>query len=255
MKKSPSIRVIIADDHSIVREGLMAVINGEPDLEVVAEARNWPGAVEQVLQNHPEIAVLDLHMQGMEPVDGIAILREKVPDTQIIIFSAFGTDEEVFQVLRAGARGYILKGESGRDDVLQCIRAVYTGEMWIHPVAAARLAQRMTMPPLTSREMEVLQLMVVGKSNKEIGSSLHVTEGTVKVHVNHILAKLGVSGRVEAILVAAQRGLVPQVDTLRDSAQDLTGHADLPLGPHGSTGRIPKAIGAGTSTGQLHKNK
>ena len=255
MKKSTSVRVVIADDHSIVREGLTAVINNEPDMEVIAQARNWPGAVEQALQHRPEIALLDLHMRDMEPVEGVAILREKVPATQIIIFSAFGTDEEVFQVLRAGVRGYVLKGESGREEVLRCIRAVARGEMWIHPVAAARLAERMTMPTLTSRELEVLRLMVVGKSNKEIGSSLDVTEGTVKVHVNHILAKLGVSGRVEAILVAAQRGLVPQVETLRDSAPAPAGRADLSPGSQTSTRGISKAIGAGTSTGQLPKNK
>ena len=146
MKKSHSVRVVIADDHSIVREGLTAVINREPDMEVIAQARNWPGAVEQALQNRPEIALLDLHMRDMEPAEGVAILREKVPATQIIIFSAFGTDEEVYQVLRAGVRGYVLKGESGREEVLRCIRAVARGEMWIHPVAAARLAERMTMP-------------------------------------------------------------------------------------------------------------
>ena len=114
----------------------------------------------------------------------------------------------MYQVFSAGARGYVLKGESAREDLLTCIRAVSRGETWIHPSAAARLAERMTAPNLTPREIEVLRLMAVGKSNKEIGSSLDVTEGTVKVHVNHILAKLGVTGRVEAIMVAVQRGFV-----------------------------------------------
>ena len=215
MKTTRTIHVVIADDHSIVREGLTAVINREPDMEVVAEARNWPEAVEQVLQNRPDIAVLDLHMRGMEPADGITSLREKLPAAHIIIYSAFSTDEEVYQVFSAGAQGYIVKGESGREDLLVCIRAVSRGEMWIHPFAAARLAARMSAPNLTAREKEVLRLMVVGKSNKEIGTSLDVTEGTVKVHVNHILAKLGVAGRVEAILVAARRGFVHLVGDLR----------------------------------------
>src|SRR6201998_2071392 len=208
MKDPRSIRVVIADDHALVREGLTAVLNREPDVEVCGEACNWPDAIEQVLQNRPEIAVLDLHMRGMEPADGVAALREKFPAAQIIIFSAFGTHEEVYQVLCEGARGYVLKGESGREDLLTCIRAVSRGEMWIHPFAAARLAERMTAPNLTPREIEVLRLMAVGKSNKEIGSSLDLTEGTVKVHVNHVLAKLGVAGRVEAIMLAGQRGFV-----------------------------------------------
>lgn len=208
MKEPSCIHVVIADDHSIVREGLSAVINREPEMEVIAEARNWPEAVDKVIQHRPEIAVLDLHMRGMEPTDGIAEIRRKYPESRIIAYSAFSTDEEVYQVFSAGARGYVLKGESGREDLLQCIRAVSRGETWVHPLAAGRLAARATAPNLTPREIDVLHLMVVGKSNKEIGSSLSVTEGTVKVHVNHILTKLGVAGRVEATIVAVQRGFV-----------------------------------------------
>jgi DNA-binding NarL/FixJ family response regulator len=255
MKKSPSIRVAIADDHSIICEGLTVVINSQPDMEVIAQARNWPEAVEQVLQSRPEIAVLDLHMRGMDPTEAVANLREKAPGTQIIIFSAFGTDEEVFQVFRAGARGYVLKGESGREEVLRCIRAISRGEMWIHPVAAARLAERMTMPTLTSRELEVLRLMVVGKSNKEIGVSLDVTEGTVKVHVNHILSKLGVTGRVEAIVVAARRGLVPPVTNLSEFADGFANPRDYSPSPGSPSRGISKAVGASNSTRQLPAKK
>src|ERR1700739_3545730 len=255
MKDPRSIRVVIADDHALVREGLTAVLNREPDVEVVGEACNWPDAIEQVLQNRPEIAVLDLHMRGMEPADGVATLREKFPAAQIIIFSAFGTDEEVYEVLCAGARGYVLKGESGREDLLTCIRAVSKGEMWIHPLAAARLAERMTAPSMTSREKEVLRLMAVGKSNKEIGSALDVMEGTVKVHVNHILAKLGVAGRVEAITVAVQRGLVHLMENVQGPPRDLTGQADRAANPHSPDERISKALGTGTSTSQLHLKK
>jgi two-component system, NarL family, response regulator len=221
MKTRRSIHVVIADDHSIVREGLTAVINREPDMQVVADARNWPEAVEQVLQNRPDVAVLDLHMRGMEPADGVTTLREKLPAAQIIIYSAFSTDEEVYQVFSAGARGYIVKGDSGREDLIVCIRAVSRGEMWIHPSAAARLAARMSAPNLTGREIEILRLMARGNSNKEIGSFLDVTEGTVKVHVNHILAKLGVTGRVEAIMEAARRGLVHLAGTPQDAMRNL----------------------------------
>jgi two-component system, NarL family, response regulator len=255
MKKARSIRVIIADDHSIVREGLTAIINREPDMKVVAEARNWTEAVELVLQNRPEIAVLDLHMRGMDPAAGITAICEKCSSARIIIYSAFSTDEEVHQVFSAGVRGYVLKGESAREDLLACIRAVSRGETWIHPFAAARLAERMTAPVLTPREIEVLRLVVVGKSNKEIGSSLDVTEGTVKVHVNHILAKLGVTGRVEAIMVAIQRGFVHLMENRPDSARALAGPIGRPAGPQPSTGDISKAIGPANSTSQLHIKK
>jgi len=208
MKKASCIHVVIADDHSIVREGLSAVINREPEMEVVAEARNWPEAVTKVVQCRPEVAVLDLHRRGMEAADGIATIRKRNPASRIIAYSAFSTDEEVYEVFAAGAQGYVLKGESGREDLLQCIYAVSRGEKWVHPLVAGRLAARTTAQTLTPREIDVLHLMVVGKSNKEIGSSLEVTEGTVKVHVNHILTKLGAAGRVEATILAVQRGFV-----------------------------------------------
>ncbi|MGA9570932.1 MAG: response regulator transcription factor [Candidatus Acidiferrales bacterium] len=255
MKASRSIRAVIADDHSIVREGLAAVINREPDMEVVGEARNWPEAVDQVLRNRPNVAVLDLHMRGMEPADGIATLHDKFPAAQIIIYSAFSTDEEVYQVFSAGARGYIVKGDSGRDDLLVCIRAVLRGETWIHPSAAARLAARMTAPNLTRREREVLRLMVAGKSNKEIGSSLDVTEGTVKVHVNHILAKLGVTGRVEAIMAAARRGFVRLVGIPQEPARSLANQDAKPAGSRTSAEGISKAIAPVEPKGQLRSKK
>jgi two-component system, NarL family, response regulator len=242
MKKPASIRVVIADDHSIVREGLTAVINREPDMEVVAEARTWTEAVELILENRPEVSVLDLHMRGINPAQGIATIREKHPSTQVIIYSAFSTDEEVYQVFCAGARGYVLKGESAREDLLACIRAVSRGETWIHPFAASRLAERMAAPNLTPRETEVLRLIVVGKSNKEIGSSLDVAEGTVKVHVNHILSKLGAAGRVEAIMVAVQRGFVHLM-------------SERSAGSPASRRDISKAIGSVKSTSRLPAKK
>ncbi len=247
MKKPRPIRVVIADDHSIVREGLTAVINRELDMEIIAEARNWTEAVETILRDLPEVAVLDLHMRGMDAAEAIAKILEKHPATRIVIYSAFSTDEEVYQVFSVGARGYVLKGESAREDLLACVRAVSRGETWIHPIAAARLAERMTAPSLTSREVEVLRLMVVGKSNKEIGSSLDVTEGTVKVHVNHILSKLGVAGRVEAIVVAVQRGFVNLVGNLRDTGQSQGVPEEPPSGPHSLRGNISRAIEPGRS--------
>jgi len=251
MNKPTSIRVAIADDHSVMREGLSAIINREPDMGIVAEAANWPEAVQHIIQNQADIAVLDLHMRGMEPAEGIAALQKKFPGTRIVIFSAFGTCEEVKEVLQAGARGYILKGESGREDLLACIRAVARGEIWIHPFVAARLAEEMTSPSLTLREKEVLRLMAAGKSNKEIGSLLEVTEGTIKVHVNHILGKLGATGRVEAILAGVKRGLVHLVESYQDSA----GQQAPFLGSHFSAGNISKDIKPGHPTGQFQSKR
>jgi two-component system, NarL family, response regulator len=253
MKKTASIRVVIADDHSIVREGLTAVISREPDVKVVAEARNWTEAVGLIIEHRPEVSVLDLHMRGMDPAEGIATIREKHPSAQVIIYSAFSTDEEVYQVFSAGARGYVLKGESAREDLLACIRAVSRGETWIHPLAAARLAERMSAPGLTQREMEVLRLMVVGKSNKEIGSTLRVTEGTVKVHVNHILSKFGVAGRVEAIIAAVQRGLVHLMGNRPE--RGLAGQEGHSRDFRPSNERISNAIEPVKPTGQLRAKK
>jgi DNA-binding NarL/FixJ family response regulator len=251
VKKPNAITVMIADDHSIVREGLVAIIDRQQDMEVVGQSRSWPEAIDGVARTRPAIAVLDLHMPGMTPPEGIAKLRKKCPDTQLVVFSAFGTHEEIYQVVCAGARGYVLKGESGRDDLLTCIRAVSRGEMWTHPYVAARLAERMTEPNLTQRETEILRLMAVGKSNKEIGSSLNVAEGTIKVHINHILGKLGVTGRVEAILVAAQRGLVRLVESVQAP------HRPLPdsYASKSSKELISQDIEPSNSIRQLHVKK
>lgn len=202
------IRIIVADDHSIVREGLTAIINRESDMKVIAEASDWLEVVKLVLNQRPDVAVIDLHMPGLDGAKGISAIREWHPAAKIIVFSAFDTQEEVYEVLQAGASGYVLKGESGREDLLQSIRAVMEGQVWIHPSAAARLADRMRAPSLTVREKDILKLVAAGKSNKEIGSSLDVTEGTVKVHLNHIFTKLGTEGRVAAVRAAIQRGIV-----------------------------------------------
>lgn len=207
MKKSRSTQVLIADDHPVVREGLACVINREPNLRVVAEAGSWPEALEKIGAYRPEVAVLDLRMPGMDAADGIAAIRKKSPAVRIIVLTSFDGDEDVYQTLRAGAKGYLLK-EAGKEALRECIHAVLEGKTWIHPSAASKLASRAQTPEVTSREVEVLQFVAAGKSNKEIGASLGVTEGTVKAHVNHILAKFGVNGRVAAIMQALERGIV-----------------------------------------------
>lgn len=200
------IRVVIADDHSVVREGLKTIIKSEPEMKVVAECGTWPEAIMQIVRHRPDIAIVDLHMPGGEAPAGIATIRAQFIDAKIIVFAGFDADEEVYESIRGGARGYLLKSGSDREDLLRCIHAVLIGRVWIDPSAAGKLAERMNAPTLTKREIEIVQMMVTGKSNKEIGSSLNVTEGTIKVHLNHIFAKLGVTGRVTAVSAAVHHG-------------------------------------------------
>jgi len=201
------IRVLIADDHPIVREGLAALINRPADMEVIAEVSNGREAFEQFLIHQPDVTLMDLRMPEVDGVDSILAIREQVPTARIIVLTTFDGDEDIYRGLRAGAKGYLLK-DTCREELLECIRAVHDGRTWIPPAVAAKLVARIGGPDLTSRELEVLNLMVAGKSNKEIGAALSVSEGTIKAHVNRILEKLGVSGRTEATAVALRRGIV-----------------------------------------------
>jgi DNA-binding NarL/FixJ family response regulator len=207
MKKSPFVSVLIADDHPIVREGLVSLIGREPGLQIAVEAASWPEAIAGAIAYHPELAIVDLRMPGMEAAEAIAAVREKSPGTQIIVLTSFGGDEDIYRALHAGAKGYLPK-EAGKIALQECIRAVLAGETWIHPSLASRLADRLQAPDITARESEILQLVGAGNSNKEIGVRLGITEGTVKIHVNHIFAKLGVDGRVAATLHALERGIL-----------------------------------------------
>ena len=221
MKEARFISVLIADDHPIVCEGLTSMINHERSLRVVAEANSWPQAIESASLYRPGLAILDLHMPGMEATDAIPLIREKSPGTRIIVLSAFGGDEDVFRALQAGASGYLPK-EAERESFHECISAVREDKKWVHPSAACKLADRIQSKDITSRESEVLRLVALGKSNQEIGTFLGVTEGTVKVHINHLFAKLGVDGRVAATMLALQRGFVhlPLVEESRNEDFD-----------------------------------
>ncbi len=207
MKKPTPIRVLIADDHPVVREGLKALIDRRPDMKVVAEAANGQETVEQVFTHHPDVTLMDLRMPQMDGVEAISAIRERDPAARIIILTTFDGEEDVYRGLRAGAKAYLLK-DAPREELLECIHAVHAGKTWIPPDVAAKLATRVSASDLTPRELEVLQMIVAGKSNKEIGVILHISEGTVKVHVNHILQKMGVGGRTEASIEALKRGLV-----------------------------------------------
>jgi DNA-binding NarL/FixJ family response regulator len=201
------IRIIVADDHPIVREGLSALVTSQKDMKVVCEAANGQQAVETFLLQRPDVLLMDLRMPRMNGIDAIHAIREKVPEAKIIVLSTYDGDEDIYQAVKAGAKAYLLK-DSPRDQLLESIRAVYRGQLSIPPAVAARLASHTQATKLTERETGIMELLVAGKSNKEIGASLGVTEGTVKIHTGHIFKKLGASGRTDAIRVALERGII-----------------------------------------------
>lgn len=212
MKKSQAafsrrIRVVIADDHPVVREGLRALVNCQEDMKVVGEAANGQQAVEQFLLHLPDILLLDLRMPVMNAIETMHAVFEEVPDAKIIVLSTYNGDEDIYQSLKSGAKAYLLK-DSPREQLLESIRSVHAGNPSISPAVGGRLAARLRGPELTDREVDITRLMAAGKSNKEIGASLGITEGTVKVHVRHVLNKLGAGGRAEAMRIALERGIV-----------------------------------------------
>jgi two-component system NarL family response regulator len=202
------IRVLIVDDHRVVRVGLRAIIDAEADMEVVAEAGDGPAALAAYAEHKPDITLLDLRLPGMTGPEVLVALRQRDPEAKVIVLTSYDADEDVYRAVQAGARGYLLKGTLP-DGVLEAaIRKVHAGQRLLAPEAAARLADRMTSPQLTPREVAVLELVAKGKSNKEIGTMLTLAEGTVKTHLKRIYEKLGVGDRTEAALMAVQRGIV-----------------------------------------------
>lgn len=201
------IRCLIVDDHPIVREGMAATIELDDDMTVVAQGKNGREAVELYRQHRPDITLMDLNMPEMGGVAAIDAIRSEFPQARIIILTTYDGDEDIYRGLKAGAKAYLLK-EGSLNDLMDTIRAVHRGLTRIPPEVAAKLAARMTIPELTAREKEVLELIVKGNSNQEIGNALFITEATVKAHVNSILSKLDVSDRTQAVTVALKRGLV-----------------------------------------------
>ncbi|MGB7438528.1 MAG: response regulator transcription factor [Candidatus Acidiferrum sp.] len=207
MSDTSRIRVVIADDYAVVREGVTAIIDRTPDMSVVAEADSWPQAIQQVLDHRPNVALLDLRMPGMTASDAVVTLHDECAEVGIVLLSAFDADDEVYGAIRSGARGFLLK-DCTCEELRDCIRAVHQGNTWLARGPAAKLAERVHTPALTRRQIQILRLVTEGKTNKEVGALLNVTEGTVKVHVNHIFGKLGVANRTAAITKALQRGIV-----------------------------------------------
>lgn len=201
------IRIVVVDDQAVVRQGFVSLISTVPDMEVVAEGVNGQEAVELYRQHRPDVLLTDLRMPLMGGVEAISAIRREWPRARVIVLTAFDGDEDIYRSLQAGAQGYLLK-DMFFEELEGAIRTVHAGGRRIPGVVAERLAERVGGSDLTGRELQVLRLIVAGRSNKEIGSALRISEATVKSHVNSILGKLGVTDRTQAATTALQRGLV-----------------------------------------------
>jgi DNA-binding NarL/FixJ family response regulator len=201
------IRILVVDDHHVVRQGIVSLIKSVEDMTVVAEASDGKQAVELFRKHRPDITIMDLRLPIMTGVEAITEIRRDSPAARVIVLTTFDGDEDIYRALQAGARGYLLKDMFG-DDLMDAIRTVHAGKSRIPAAVAQRLADRMIGSELTARELDVLKLIVSGKSNKEIGTALFISEATVKTHINNLLSKLGVSDRTQAATTALQRGIV-----------------------------------------------
>jgi len=204
---SHRIRILVVDDHFVVRMGLVASIGTEDDMVVVAEAGDCHQALEQYRRHHPDVVIMDLRMPEADGVATTRLLGRETPPPRVIIFSSFGGDENIRRALEAGAHAYVIKS-SPHAELIAAIRSVHAGKFFLPPALAADLAQHMSRPGLSNDELEVLQLIVEGKSNKEIADVLRVSEITVKRRVGNILQKLAVNDRTQAATAAIQRGIV-----------------------------------------------
>jgi DNA-binding NarL/FixJ family response regulator len=213
---SDPIRILVVDDHPVVRDGLVAMLGTQPDFLVAGDAASGSEAVEKAAALQPDLILLDLEMPGMDGVEALRQLRSRSPDVRALVFTAFDTDERILGALQAGAQGYLLKG-APRDELFNALLVVSQGGSLLQPVVAFKLLQHMsaktnpeqpTPAALTEREIEVLRLLGQGKANKEIASALVISERTVKFHVSSILRKLGAGNRTEAVRAAVQSGLI-----------------------------------------------
>lgn len=207
MTPSPPIRLVVADDHPVFREGLVLILNSQPDMTVVGNCGNGREAVELVLKLTPDVVVLDLQMPELSGTAATAAIVGKLPNAKVLVLTTYDGGDDIRRAMQAGARGYLLK-ESKIDEVLQAIREVSRGRQYLSPAAGASFIATSLSHPLTKREREILCLISQGKANKEIGATFNISEATVKSHVNAIMQKLNVSSRTEAASVAQRRGLL-----------------------------------------------
>jgi two-component system NarL family response regulator len=201
------IRVLIADDHAIVRKGLATIINSDPEMSVIAQAEDGKQAIDLYREHQPDITLMDLRMPGIAGVEAIGAICDEFKQARIAVLTTYDGDEDIHRGLQAGAQGYLLK-DAKPGELLNAIRAIHNGQKYIAPEVGAKLLQRMNNPGLSERELEVLRLMAQGMGNQEIGAALSIGESTVKSHVNRILSKLGVSDRTQAVIAAIKRGIV-----------------------------------------------
>ena len=207
LETTKKIRIVVVDDQAVVRQGFVSLINTVADMEVIAEGTNGQQALELYREHQPDVMLIDLRMPVLTGVEAIAAIRKEFSGARMIVLTTYDGDEDIYRSLQAGAQGYLLK-DVFFEDLEEAIRKVHGGSRRIPAVVAERLAERLSGSDLTGRELEVLQQIVAGKSNKEIGSHLNISEATVKSHINNILSKLGVSDRTQAATTALQRGLV-----------------------------------------------
>lgn len=201
------IRIMVVEDHPVVREGLIALLSTAPDVEVVASAANGREAIQRHRSLAPDVTLMDLQMPEMGGVEAIQRVRGESPAARFIVLTTFDGDEDIYRAMQAGAKAYLLKG-MGVAEVLDAVRAVHAGRGRVPASIAEKLAQRVSGQQLTSREVGVLERIVAGRANKEIATDLNISEATVKSHVNSLLGKLGVADRTHAAVVAIQRGIV-----------------------------------------------
>lgn len=213
-RDNDSIHVMVADDHAIVRKGICALLATEPDIEVVGEAQDGQQAINMAQRVEPDVILMDLVMPGLDGLEATRYLSARQPDARILVLTSFAGDDKIFPAIKAGALGYLLK-DSGPDELVQAIRQVYRGESSLHPSIARRLLRELSEPTgkgplpdsLTAREVEVLQLIAKGQSNREISDRLAISEATVRTHVSNILSKLNLCSRTQAALYALREGL------------------------------------------------
>ena len=201
------IRVLLADDHAIVRNGVAQILDEQPDIEVVAQAGDGESAIVLYRQENPDVALLDLRMPKVEGTRVVELIRQEFPEAVLVVLTTFDTDDDIDRALRAGAKGYLLK-DVAPGDLVACVRAVHAGGTWVSPTVASKLVSRMTRVQITPQEMRVLNQVAEGKSNREIGETLFISEATVKIHLSHLFEKLGASSRTDAVAKAVERGLI-----------------------------------------------
>ncbi len=207
MSETAKIRIMLVDDHFLVRMGLIGTLSAEQDMTVIAEAENGHEAVAQFRKYRPDVTLMDLRLPDLDGIQATTAIRSEFPDARIVLLTTYDGDEDIFRALQAGAMGYILK-EIQRKDLLHAIRAAHRGRRTLSPSVASHLQKRPHGCELTVRELDVLKGIVAGRSNRQIGDELAISEGTVKTHVNNVLSKLGVVDRTQATVAAISRGIV-----------------------------------------------